>query len=74
MQGMRAGSWGLPFRCIAAGLYAPVVESVVSRVGLRTSHLAGMISFSATMLAMLMTKNIYTVNALATGNGIYNIS
>ena len=68
-SGVRAGSWGLLFHCISSAIYAPAVETLAEKIGLKLSYLFGLTTFSTAMILMLFAQDIYMVNALAACTG-----
>ncbi|XP_022337209.2 solute carrier family 45 member 3-like isoform X3 [Crassostrea virginica] len=68
-EGVRMGSWGLLFHCITSAVYAFFVENLVERVGIRRTYAAGMMTFTGSMVGMVMFRNIYFVNTMAALTG-----
>ena len=68
-EGVRMGSWGLLFHCITSAIYAFFVENLVERVGIRRTYAAGMMTFTGSMVGMVMFRNIYFVNTMAALTG-----
>ena len=69
-KGVRMGSWGLFFHCITSAIYAGFIDRLTHRHGLRATYMLGMISFTASMFIMVMSRSLIIVNLIASLTGL----
>ncbi|KAL1513016.1 hypothetical protein ABEB36_002502 [Hypothenemus hampei] len=56
-SGVRFGCWGMSMYSLSCACYSTIIEKLIAKLGARKVYVGGLLTYSAGMLAMALTKN-----------------